>query len=333
MALKLSITRELLKEKIGDVNIFRHYFGEFDMNVSYHSVFRDDKKKSTGFYVSEHGSIIYNDFTTCEKYDFVHFVMKRFGLNYYKALQQIAIDFDLIPGTKSSDKKAIIDNIIPQKVKPKKEIDITITRFKKIHLNYWAQYHITEKELKENNVHPISKFTIKKEGEEFDIETTKDQLRFAYLYLDENGKGYTKIYSPYDENYKWVGNVPLSLVYGLNELPIKSDTLFITKSVKDCIVLKKFFTDCIAFQNESKDACTKETMRVLKKCYKRIILIFDNDKTGKFAAEWYKDNYNVEPVFMPDSSYEKYGIKDCSDFVKHYGLDVFKQYLQSLKLL
>ena len=328
MGLKQVITREYLVEKIGDENIFNYYFGEFDLNRSYHSIFREDKKKSTGFYISKHGSIIYNDFTTCEKYDFVQFVMKLYGLSYYFALRQIAIDFDLIKGTKSSDKPAIIKHINKPKEKPEKIIKVGVVSFKEYHLNYWDQFGITKEELKENHVYAVNNLYING----YQIPTKENELRFAYLFKDEE-KEYLKIYSPYDENYKWVSSVPLSLVYGLSGLHYLSDTLYITKSVKDCIVLKKFFTDCIAFQNESKDACTKETMKYLKSKYKRIVLIFDNDKTGKAAAQWYKDNYDVEPYFMPDSSYHNYGVKDCSDFVKRFGVDTFKKYLKYIKLL
>ena len=328
MALKQTITREFLVEKIGDENIFNYYFGDFDLNKSYHSVFRTDNKKSTGFYVSKHGSIIYNDFTTCEKYDFVHFVMKLYSLSYYFALQQIAIDFNLIKGTKSSSKPAIVKHINQPKKKPEKIIKVGVVSFKEYHLKYWEQFAITKEELKNNHVYAVNNLYING----FQISTEDNELRFAYLFKDGE-KEYLKIYSPYDSDYKWVSSVPLSLIYGIEELPHISDTLYITKSVKDCIVLKKFFTDVIAFQNESKDACTKETMKVLKKQYKRIVLIFDCDPPGKKAAEWYKENYNLELYFMPTNAYEKYGIKDCSDFVKHFGLTIFKQYLKYIKLL
>ena len=342
MGLKASISRKLLKEKIGDENIFNHYFGQpINLSQSYHSVFREDKKKSTGFYVSEHGSLIYNDFTTSEKYDFVQFVMKLYGLNYYDALRQIAVDFDLTPGNKSSEKTAVIKQI-NNKVKLEKIIDIDVVPFKKYHYRYWADFYITPEELKLNNVFAVGGFTIKTKEKETYVHTEGNTLRFAYLFFDNNNKGYTKIYTPHDANYKWVGNVPLALVYGMSTLPFASDTLYITKSVKDYIILKKYFTDVVALQNESPAALTKDYATAFGKCYKKVVLLFDMDRPGIRAANYYKKEYRFVPYFMGSTkkslwkniiSAKTNKTKDCSDFVKRYGLDVFKQYLEHLKLL
>ena len=49
----------------------------------------------SGFYVTENGSLIYNDLATSEKYDFVKFVAKLKNLSYYGAVEQIAKDFNV----------------------------------------------------------------------------------------------------------------------------------------------------------------------------------------------------------------------------------------------
>ena len=325
MALKPKITREFIKEKIGDANVFNFYFGDFDFNKSFHSIFREDKKKSTGFFVSKNGSIVYNDFTTSEKWDFVTFVMKLYGINYYKALEQIAIDFNLIPGERSKEKPAIVKHIYINKPKPEKVIKVGVIKFRKHHLDYWKQYEITEEELKDNNVYAVNNMYING----WKIPTIDDDLRFAYLITDENNKEYLKIYSPYDKEYKWVSSAPLNVPFGLNDLPISSDTLIITKGQKDRILLKKYFTDVLATQNESSSALKPETADALKKVYKKIYVWFDNDNAGKEASKFYVDSYGFIPVFTPN----KADIKDPSDFVAKYGLAIFEQYLKYIKLL
>lgn len=324
MALKPALTREYLDSKIGDVNVFNFYFGDFQLDKSYNSVFRKDDKPSTGFYISKNGSIIYNDLTTGDKYDFIHFVMKLYDLNYYKAMQQIAIDFGLIEGERSTSKPAVI-KAHRKTVAKKKDYVITTGKFKPYHLDYWKQYHITEDELKANNIKPVTGVTI----DGYDLPLDPNELRFMYLFTEDDKK-YFKVYSPYSVDYKWFGNVPLHVPYGLDTLEFKSDTLVITKSVKDYLVLKKFFSDVIALQNESKSSIRKQIMEYLRTKYKFILVWFDADKAGKVAAEWYKTHYpGTEAVTTPDQCYTKHAIKDPSDFVKHYGLDIFEQYLKT----
>lgn len=336
MALKRHLTRQYLKETIGDENIFNFYFGDFNLCRSYNSIFRKDDKPSTGFYLSENGSIIYNDFTNGDKYDFVKFVMRLYNLTYYKALERIAIDFNLQQGERSSIKPAVIKHIKKPK-KTEKVLQVGVCKFKKPHLEYWEKYNITEKELKENSVYAVNSLYLNG----IQLPSKPNEIRFAYLIKDQNEKDYLKIYSPFNEEYKWVSSAPLNVPFGLNELSHKSDTLIITKGQKDRIVLKKFFTDVIATQNESKDALKKEVIYALKQCYKHIYIWFDMDKPGIRAANYYKRKYDFKPLFVGSSkrtlwqniiNAKKIHVKDVSDFVAYYGIENFKIYLQNLKL-
>lgn len=329
MALKQNITREILKSKLGDENIFRYYFGEFEFNCAYHSIFRKDEKKSTGFYVSENGSIIYNDLTTGKKYDFVNFVMELFGLSFYKAIEHIAVDFGLLSGSKDHQKKPVIKPITQQKVKPKSVFTVKTRNFTQKDLIFWKQFAITKKELVNNNIFSVKAF----QSTEYVIVTQENELKFAYLFKDEQEQGYFKIYSPNSNDFKWCGNVPLNLPFGMETLKCTGDTLIITKSVKDCLVLRKFFPECIGLQNESKSSISKATLNALKKCYKNIIIFFDSDNPGKEAAKYYKENYNFETVFTPEDLYIQEKIKDPGDFVAKYGIESFKKYLIYIGLL
>lgn len=332
MALKKRITREDLKRKYGDENIFRFYFGEFEIGKSYSSVFRKDTKNSTGFYISEHGSIIYNDLATGDKYDFLAFVSKKFNISFYKALDKI--DKDL------SDVKLKPFKYNPLKEKVKKEIKtfrVEIRPFTKRDLEYWAKYSITLDDLNNNNIYSVNALTIN----DYKIYTLFNELKFAYLFKDEKQNGYFKIYSPENDIWRWSSNTPLNLPFGMDKLTCEYDTLVITKSVKDCIVLRKFFPECFATQNESSSSLKKETIKALQKCYKHIYIWFDMDRPGIKAANYFKKKYGFKPLFIGDknktiwknlSIIKKEKIKDPSDFIAKYGYDKLEKYIQNLNI-
>lgn len=327
MPLKPKLSRDVLQNKVGDQNVFTFYFGPFELNRSYNSVFRQDPKPSTGFYVSDNGSTIYNDFTTGEKLDFIQFVMRLYGLNYYQAMQRIAVDFGLVDGQRSTTKPAIIKQG-EAKVKVKKNYIINVTKFKKHHLDYWAQYYITEAELLANGIRAVTGITI----DGYSPPINPNELKFLYTFT-ENNQTYFKIYTPYSTLYKFYGPVPLHLPFGLDTLQMATDTLVVTKSVKDCLVLRKYIPEVLGLQNESRSSIKKEVLNVLHTLYKRIVLWFDCDGPGKKAAEWYKQHYPwIELVFTPQQCFDKHAIKDPSDFIRHYGLEVFEAYLKTLNL-
>lgn len=328
MGLSKKYTRSQLIAIIGDQNIFEYYFEqEINLNKCYQSVFREDNNFSTGFYLSKNDHLVYNDFSTSEKLDCVAFVAKKFGVSYYRATDIIAIDFDLMEGTKSSNRQAVIIKRKPLN-KQEKIIQISAAKYTEKHLDFWKQFAITHQELKDNDIYAVNSLCIN----DYIIPSEEGSLRFAYL-VKRGENSYLKIYSPCDKQYKWVSSVPLNVPFGIEKLACNGGTLFITKGLKDMIILKKFFTNVIATQNESKDALTDEDIERLKSCYDTINIWYDCDKAGIFASEYYKNEHGFNPIFTPISAYEKHGIKDLSDFVKHYGLETFKQYLQWLKLI
>ena len=326
--LKQYITREQLIEKIGEHNIFEYYFGPFELGKSYNSVLRDDVHKSTGFFFSDNNTLLYNDFARSKRYDFVGFVMKKFGLKYREAMEQIAADFGLINGKQSNGKVAIIKPH-KQPVKPQqKQITVFKQAFKKQHLDYWQEYGITEDELIQNNVLAIKKFEIN--GYKIPI---SNELRFAYLInttdnLTGEDTSYVKIYTPYSLEYKWITNAPLDVMFGFNELPYISNTLFLCKAQKERLICLKFAKDVVSLQSENKGSIDSSIMEYLKKRYKRIIYFGDNDKPGLRFCKYLHETYNIETYHFPESWQEQFEIKDLADFVKKWGVEMFKTYLK-----
>lgn len=194
-------------------------------------------------------------------------------------------------------------------------------------MQYWRLYEVTEQELRKNRVYPVDELYVNKKR----IWNKNNDLQFAYLETFEDND-YMKIYTPFSTQMKWLSNIPLSVPFGLSDLPYKSKRIIITKSKKDLIILKKFFTDVIATQNESESALTEELQAHLHEKYDERIIIWDNDPTGVENCTLFNDKgfgyWNV-----PKAEYLRFKIKDVSDYVKYYGIDALEALFQQKGLL
>ncbi len=321
MGLAKKWTRSELIERIGDQNIFEYYFEqEINLNKCYQSVLREDNNFSTGFYLSNNGHLVYNDFATGAKLDCVAFVAAKFGVNYYKAADIIAVDFGLVEGLKTSHREA---KIIKRKPLAKQEriIKILAKDFSARDKEYWAQYGVTIQELKDNFVYSVAGLLIN----DWEVPVEESEVRFAYL-IKDGERHALKIYSPYSKEWKWVGNQLMTDLFGINDLPHMSKTLLICKSNKERIIAKKLFTDVIAIQAENTGAITKKIVEQLRLQYSRIIYFGDNDVAGLKFIEYMKE-IGCEAYHFPVEFLTKFLIKDIGDFTQKWGVEMLKKWM------
>lgn len=177
----------------------------------------------------------------------------------------------------------------------------------RVDYKYWDQYHITEL-LEESKTYPISHFkinhtTIKAKENTYSLDFYHDGIVFR-----------RKIYQPLNKNFKWISNITSLVVDGIKELPKTGDLLFITKSRKDRLELKKLGFNAIATNNEASFIPIKEYDE-LKQRFKRIILFFDNDEAGILNSIKFNKEFDIEYIIIPENE-----PKDISDYVKTYGL-------------
>ena len=178
-------------------------------------------------------------------------------------------------------------------------------------LKYWAQYEISLDELKLNNVYSIDYSYINHK-----LISYFDKIRYAY-YIHPK---YFKLYTPLSKDNKWLSNCPIDVPFNI-DTPRISDTLIVTKSLKDKMVLSKIYTDVVAVQNESLNAV--QGVIELSKEYKDIIIFFDNDEPGIKAAEDVKNELGWNNIMIPREFIET----DPSDFVKTYSMKELRQLL------
>jgi hypothetical protein len=324
------VTVDNVLAQLEEAEIWYAYFGPFEIGQITHSVFREDKHPSTGFYLSRTGRIVYNDLATSEKLDCFAFVAKKNNITYGQAVRQVACEFGLIDcGTKKFTRGVLTAaQLAAKKVRRHTEIEIVPERWNEANLAYWERYHIDQDELMDNDVFPVKKLFVNGRI----APNYSKQQRYAYI-MNIQGRSYKKIYTPLasQKDFKWVTNIPLKIPFGINTLPLKSDRLIIAKAQKDRILFKKFFTDVIATQNESPSSLNATTIAYIKKHYKYVTVCPDPDPTGVDFAK-YCNNSGFDICYTPDKAQAK-GIKDFADFVEKYGLKWFEKYLKLKQLI
>lgn len=310
------ITADFILSKLTQEQIFRYYFPDFEIGTQFRSPFRIDRNPSFGFYVGK-TYITASDLATGEKWNCFQFVMKMYGINFNECLKKICNDFNLIDYAKHDlltiKPKSVLNNTKPQR----KDIRICNTPFNKETLDWWDMYYIREDELVLNNCYCFSSYTILKDNSISKIDDGVSDIRTGYL-TEYKNKYYWKLYQPQGK-YKWVNSTPIFLPFGFQDLPFISDTLIITSSAKDAMVLRKFHTDVIGTQNESESALTL----VHELPYKYKILFWDADEAGVKSASDIWDKYRYPYMNTGDSD-----LKDPSDYIKANGPQQTKELLK-----
>jgi hypothetical protein len=331
MKKQLPLRPERLLEKVSEYDIFRYYMprSDWQINVVTFSPFRNERNPS--FLIgNKHGRLTFIDFGDTSKrgscFDFVRIL---FNVDIKEALK--IIDRDLGLGmtrtTNTQEYKRIISEYKQPIVRLKQytNIQVTVKRFTNEELAYWNQYHISEDDLKANNVYSVSKVYLNKQL----FPAPLDELRFGYLYDDR-----WKIYRPHakDKRSKWVpNNVPITTMDGKDDIK-ECDVAFINKSKKDYMVMKKLFPCSCAVQNEGLGCFSPENVEYIKSNSARQILSFDSDITGVENSQQITKMFDFDYCNVP-KKYLAQGIKDWADLAKAHGMKAIEDYLIEKELL
>lgn len=212
----------------------------------------------------------------------------------------------------------------PKRRTRRSEIKIIDKPFGPNDLSYWSEYGITEKQLKNDMVKSIEAFMI--DNGDSNYSSRPSGLAFAYT---EFQSGHIKIYQPHNKKEKWYSNCGANDIGGLNSLRDNGNLLIVTKSYKDCRVLRNLGYDSIWFQNEG--TCPDKSLcKQLADRFGSIAVFYDNDETGIKASNMICKVFGMysgsTTCFHLPERLHNYKIKDPSDFVRrinYYELDKF----------
>lgn len=323
-ALKLEpqITGEYILSQVDDSLIYSRYLGTaFKIGTRMRSPFRRDENPSFSITFNPHWlKLMWKDFGTGEVGDCFKLIAKLRGITYNEAVDLVACDLGMKDGCISVFNKEELSKAKQYKETFKKReylIQIEPRKFTEKELDYWDQYNISKRDLLDNQIFSIGKIWINK-----NIIYLDKGPNFGYYFPDEDK---WKIYSPYNPDYKWFGNVSSIKMEYNEEKYDKNLPIIITKSRKDRIILSKLYQNVASCQNENEYAIPKEFDKVLEK-YPAKYCWFDSDDPGKEANKKL-NRRGYKWINTPNELYEQYELKDPGDVIRHFGWEEGSQIL------
>lgn len=317
------INADKILTKISQEELWRYYCQSFkEIGKLFKSELRVDNTPTCGLYYNSSGSLNYKDFGTGEHYDIFNYIMKKYNCNYYESLNIISSDFKLSDIKNDITPNIILANDIPKikKVSIKPKIEVLKQSFNIVDYNYWKQYEISLNQLVEWNISSLKSYTLIKGEDRFIFQCTKNN---PIYYYDFGDKG--EIYRPYNQGNRFLYIGEGIIIKGLDKLPQEDDLLIITKSYKDVLCLYNAGYNSICFNSESK-FIPEDIINELKKRFREIIILYDNDEVGRNNAKNLQNRFNFRIIEVPIST----NCKDISDFIKKYGIEKTKVLLKKL---
>lgn len=293
--------------------VFNNYLdiGEIltGQDVMIKSVFNPkDKRPSMSIYVTRGREYKFYDHSTGTKGSKIDIIMHLFGVSFPVAVDKILQDYN-----KFLEKNA---NGVPE-VKEHARYRVTEYNRRKwtvLDRDYWTAYHISSKDLLLYNVYPLSSYTLSNGTHTFQVEGN-----MIYGYFTANGILY-KIYQPRSRDRRFMKMH--SYMQGVDQLEFKQNTVIITKALKDVICFHVMGMEAVASDSEN-TILPESFIQELKKSYKNIIVIMDNDEPGIAAMKKYNESYGLPYIILPLE-------KDPSDSIKVHGIDLVQETLQKL---
>lgn len=296
----------------------------------YKAPYREDNHASC--YFEYYNDILYFiDFPDGKPKNCINFISRCYNISYMEAMEFISEKFNLGLGftdnccnKNSSAVKQIIKNksiLYKPALKINKNIKIFPRNFEIKDKKFWCKYGITKQQLIDDKVVPVKAYeAYNKKGELFNKITP---VGYAFTDFDNNK---VKIYCPYDNKFgKWFTNCSSDDIGNIKDL-IPGKLLIITKSYKDCRVLRNLGYNSIWFQNEGMIPNKNILFEIMNKV-PEIYIWFDNDNTGiskSIAITDYLKNINrnvknnIASITLPPVLLDK-DIKDPSDYIKTFG--------------
>tara|TARA_R110002020_G_scaffold148076_5_gene323917 strand:- start:479 stop:1531 length:1053 start_codon:yes stop_codon:yes gene_type:complete len=327
------IDKDKILSLITEERIFELVFGIQPKEYEYvTSPFREDENPNCWFEVDEKGTLRFIDYANpriikgirMKSVDCFDAVMVYYNLSsFFKTLEFISDK--LLKGKPKPTKP-----VVRRKPREKRIVEIFIKPrdFNAKDAKFWKAYEISRQNLIDDKVFAVGK-SIMLNTKSGDYSKTHSQLSYAYTGFKDNR---VKIYSPYMSKGKFLTNCRADDVGELDSLIDEDEILVISKSYKDCRVLKNQGLNSIWFQNEGMMP-NDEILADLGSRFEYIIVFFDNDTAGIEAAKVVVARINS---LYPGKSFYihlpleliKYKIKDPSDLIKEKGKVALIKFLE-----
>lgn len=307
---ELSITLEDILAKTTEFEILNYYFMVDELPIVINSPLREDNKPSFGLYTLDDKKVHYYDFSTKDKGGLFDLLMKYWGESYKATLMRVWED---LPNFSNTNVK--LNNTIKKKTYQSlksRNIDLQckVREWRDYDLDYWASYGISLEWLKYADIYPISHKIVIRDNQRYVFGADK----YAYAYVErKEGKVTLKIYQPFNKGgYKWSNRHDRSIISLWTKVPEFGDRICICSSMKDALCLwANTGIPSLAIQGEGY-GMSDTAINELKRRYKHIYILLDNDEAGLLDAEKLAQTTGFTNIVLPQFN----GGKDVSDLFK-----------------
>lgn len=306
------ITKEFLLSKHSEETYMSTYLRLPIQKGLQVSPLRKDKRPTCSFCRSKNGELMFHDFGTGFHANFIGVVMEIHNCTYRQALRIIAEDFGLVK--KLSDRPSVKIKTSDVTITEKSEtiIQVQPRPFTEQELKWWKEFGISQNTLKKFKVCACESIFLN--GNYFSSSSPRIPI-YGYYCGKKLGQELWRIYFPSKRTFRFLSNVGKSYIQGARQLPKTGDVLLITKSQKDLMLAYELGIPAIAPCSEVL-FLNPIQLKHLKRRFKTIVVIYDNDLTGIRNLKQIKVKYpELYTFFIP----RKYNVKDISDFYKKYG--------------
>lgn len=282
-----------------DYIILATYFGIYELPIQIKSPLHEDIHPSFGFQYYN-GYILWKDFTTGEKGNLIQLMQRMWGLSHQETVERLSYELNLGTGKQVESLNIKLTKQIKYSTC---DIRIHAISFSQIHINYWKQYGINQKQCEYANIIPIDYYWVN------GMQIKSAELAFAYRERDNNIYRY-KIYQPYNKKYKWVNGFNHKIISLYDKIPKSGSNLIIAASMKDAMCIWcNTRIPAISFQSEVQNIDSL-IITDLKFRYTNLYICYDNDRTGLLQASNKAKEFNLNNIVIPQ--FDKG--KDISDY-------------------
>lgn len=331
----ISLSPEQILSIVSEKDIFHLFIKEeiiTDKGALYKAPYRNDEHPDCYFEEFDN-KLYFVDFADIpQSKNCFSFIQKCTNLNFRDSLQYIIKHLNLGKGNNPiREETTLKENKVVEVRKIKKDRVITFLprKFNYKDMKFWSQYEISRQNLEEDKVIPIDLYkSTSRKGEPFVIKPL--DIMYAYTDFDNNK---VKIYRPYgNKEEKWFTNCTQNDIGNVDNLPISGDQLIISKSYKDCRVLRNQGLNVVWFQNEGMIPAPTLLVSLCKR-FKSIIVWFDNDKAGIKSAKLVVSHINSLFPGKAKAIHLEGEQKDPSDYLAKKGKKELLKFLKEKQLI
>ena len=321
-----SVSLNDIKSRVTETDILSFYLNIKELPCVINSPFREDNRPSFGIYFNNKSKrVYYKDYATNDSGGLFDLLGKLWNCDYKKVLENINKDINNIDkGNVKLNTGHTITIRSNDEHHSSSDLQCKIREWKDYDIEYWSSYGISLKWLKYADVYPISHKIIIKDGHKYVFKA--DKLAYAYVERKE-GKVSIKIYQPKNtKGYKWSNKHDNSVVSLWTKVPEYGEQICICSSLKDALCLwANTGIPAICPQGEGYRISTT-AINELKRRFKKIYIIFDNDKAGILDGKKLAEATGFTNLILPKFD----NGKDISDAYKILGKD---EWLKMMRLL